>query len=65
MDEDHIGPGLAVGLRPVQRLIETEIGDQGFGARDHQQVALIARSTRRRDLALEFLDPDEVLPAAG
>lgn len=44
---------------------ESEIGDQGFRARDHQQVIFAACSARRRDLALKFFDPDEVVPAAG
>jgi hypothetical protein len=32
---------------------------------NHQQVAFAACTARRRDLALKFFDPDEVLPAAG
>ena len=63
VDEDHIGFG--VRASSLQRLFEPEISDQRFGARDRQQIALAACSAGRRNLALEFLDPDKVLSAAG
>ena len=65
VDEDHIGPGLGVGMGSLQRLLEPEIGDQGFRACDHQQVTFALCGAGRSDLALKFLNPDEVLPAAG
>jgi hypothetical protein len=65
VNKDHLSSGLGAGMSPPQASSESEIGDQGFRARDHQQVIFAACSARRRDLALKFFDPDEVLPAAG
>jgi len=65
MNQQHVGAGLRIGRAALQRFIEAEIGDQRLGAGNDDQVMRLARLARRLDLALELLDPYQLLPSAA
>src|SRR3546814_5262052 len=61
VDQDHVGAGRLVGRRPGQSLGLAEPGDQRLAAGDHQEVGVAPGRAGRLDLALELLDPQQVL----
>ena len=65
VDQDHVGAGLLIGGRALQRLFLAEAGDQRLGAGDDEEVRVAAGRARGFDLALEFLDAHQLLAPVG